>query len=210
MHDTVAPVSDETIARWYEGKDFSCDWTTGNIPIWADVLRDYRNRPARVLEIGSWEGRSALFFLNFLPQAALVCIDPFGGNAEHHLDDYFARLVPQSEGRFDRNVLGPFGPRVTKIKDASARVLPQLAIEGNRFDIVYIDGSHFAADVYADAALAWPMVVPGGIVIFDDYDWELMQSERERPKLGIDAFLAGISGQYQPLHRAYQLIVSRR
>ena len=56
--------SDADIAAWYAGKDFSCDWTTHHITMWAGVLEAFRDRPARVLEIGSWEGRSALFFLN--------------------------------------------------------------------------------------------------------------------------------------------------
>ena len=201
--------NDETIARWYDGKDFSCDWTTGNIPVWANILHEHRDRAVRVLEIGSWEGRSALFFLNYLPKAHIVCIDPFGGNAEHQLDEFFAKQVPATEGRFDRNVVAPFGGRVEKIKGTSVTIVPQLAIEARQFDIAYIDGSHFAADVYADAALIWPLVAPGGIVIFDDYNWDLMETEQERPKLGVDAFLAGIAGQYRLVHSEYQLVIAK-
>jgi hypothetical protein len=29
------------------------------------------------------------------------------------------------------------------------------------------------------------MMEPGGIVIFDDYEWDLMDEERERPRLGM-------------------------
>ena len=208
LHSLQIP-DEPTIASWYHGKDFSCDWTTGNIPVWANILRERRDDDLRVLEIGSWEGRSALFFLNYLPRAHLVCIDPFGGNAEHHLDEYFAKQVPASEGRFDRNVVAPFGERVEKIKEGSGSALPKLAIEGRKFDVVYIDGSHFAADVYADAALVWPMVATGGIVIFDDYDWDLMNSERERPKLGVDVFLSAIAGQYRMIHCEYQAVIER-
>jgi predicted O-methyltransferase YrrM len=197
------------IAAWYAGKDFSCDWTSGNIPVWANILRDFRDRSSRVLEIGSWEGRSALFFLNYLPRAHVVCVDPFEGNVEHQKDAYFSALVPATEARFDRNVAEPFGERVEKIKGASGQVVPQLAIDGRTFDIVYIDGSHYAADVYADAALVWPIVRPGGIVIFDDYQWDLMDTDRERPKLGVDTFLAGINGQYRMVHNEYQVAIAR-
>jgi predicted O-methyltransferase YrrM len=206
---TQAAPDEQTVARWYQDKDFSCDWTTDRIPLWASLLAARREEQIRVLEIGSWEGRSALFFLNFLPKAQVVCIDTFGGNAEHHSNDYFAALVPASEARFDANVVGAFGGRVEKIKGASGSVLPQLAIEGRRFNVVYVDGSHFAADVYSDAALVWPMVAAGGIVIFDDYTWDLMNCERERPKLGVDAFLDGIKGQFRLLHAEYQLVIER-
>lgn len=208
MGQSTALAGDADIARWYDGKDFSCDWTTGNIPIWAGILADHRSLPTRVLEIGSWEGRSALFFLNYLPRCRLTCVDTFGGNVEHHQDEFFARLVPGVEGRFDSNV-SPFRDRVEKIKGPSGKVLPQLGIAGRRFDVAYVDGSHYAADVYADAALTWSLMEPGGIVIFDDYDWDLMNEETERPKLGVDSFLQTISGRYRVIHREYQLVISK-
>jgi predicted O-methyltransferase YrrM len=122
-------------------------------------------RPVRVLEIGSWEGRSALFFLNYFPASQLVCVDTFGGNIEHMRNPHFAALIPETEQRFDANVAA-FTGRVEKIKGTSADVLPRLGIAGRRFNIVYVDANHRAANVYADGALAWPMVERAGIVIF--------------------------------------------
>ena len=66
-----------------------------------------------------------------------------------------------------------------------------------------------AADVYSDALLTWPMIEPGGIVIFDDYEWDLMNNGRERPSLGIDTLLAAVKGQYRELRRAYQLVIAK-
>jgi predicted O-methyltransferase YrrM len=200
--------SDADIAGWYAGKDFSCDWTTHHITMWAGVLEGFRDRPARVVEIGSWEGRSALFFLNYLPQCRLTCIDTFGGNIEHHEDPWFAERLPDIERRFDANV-APFRDRVEKLKGPSGAVLPRLGLAERRFDIAYIDGSHYAADVYSDAALMWPLVVPGGIVIFDDYGWDLMNDESERPKLGIDAFIETIAGQFRTIHCVYQMVIAK-
>lgn len=208
MGQAAALASDEMIAGWYDGKDFSCDWTTNRIPLWVDVLEEFRDRPVRVMEIGSWEGRSALFFLNYLRKCLLVCIDTFGGNVEHHQDDYFAALVPGIETRFDRNV-ADFRDRLEKLKGPSDKVLPQLGVAGRRFDIAYIDGSHYAVDVYSDAVLTWSLMAPGGIVIFDDYAWDLMNDDSERPKSGIDAFLNSIEGQYRTIHRDYQLVIAR-
>jgi predicted O-methyltransferase YrrM len=208
MGQSAALATEADIAGWYDGKDFSCDWTTNRIPLWVDVLEQYRDHPVRVLEIGSWEGRSALFFLNYLPKCHLVCIDTFGGNVEHHQDDYFAALVPGIEARFDNNV-ATFGGRVEKLKGASGTVLPQLGVNGRRFDIAYVDGSHYATDVYSDAVLTWSLMAPDGIVIFDDYAWELMNDDSERPKSGIDAFLNAISGQYRTIHCDYQLVIAK-
>jgi Methyltransferase domain len=97
-------------------------------------------RPVRVLEIGSWEGRSALFFLNYFPASQLVCVDTFGGNIEHMRNPHFAALIPETEQRFDANVAA-FTGRVEKIKGTSADVLPRLGIAGRRFNIVYVDAT---------------------------------------------------------------------
>ena len=207
MRETSSIPSDTEIASWYEGKNFSSDWTTYNIPKWAELLACFRDVPVRVLEIGSWEGRSALFFLNYLPHAHVVCIDTFAGSVEHRLDDWFAKLVPHTETKFDDNV-ARFGDRVEKIKGPSGAVLPRLGLEGRRFHIAYIDGSHFPTDVYSDATLTWPMMESGGVVIFDDYNWDLME-EHERPKPGVDAFLKTIEGQYRVIHCEYQMVLGK-
>jgi predicted O-methyltransferase YrrM len=196
------------ITTWETGKTFSTDWAASHFFAWAELLHPLRQKPVRVLEIGSWEGRSALFFLNYLPLSRIVCIDTFGGNIEHHQDPYFAELAPKAEGQFDVN-LAAFTDRVEKIKGSSTTVLPQLGISGRRFGLAYIDGSHMAADVYSDAVLTWSMMEPGGIVIFDDYEWDLMNQETERPKLGIDAFLAAIDGRYRELQRGYQIVIAK-
>jgi predicted O-methyltransferase YrrM len=197
------------ITAWEAGKTFTTDWAAKNFFDWAELLHPLRQRPLRILEIGSWEGRSALFFLNYLPNSRIVCIDTFGGNIEHHRDPYFAELAPKAEGQFNCN-LAALMHRIEKIKGSSTTVLPQLGIAGRRFDLAYVDGSHMAADVYSDAVLTWSMLEPSGMVIFDDYDWDLMGAEHERPKLGIDTFLAAVTGQYRELHRAYQIVIAKR
>ncbi len=60
---------------------------------------------------------------------------PLRGMSNTIKNEYFAKLVPATEGRFDRNVVAPFGNRVEKIKGASGTIVPQLAIEARQFDI---------------------------------------------------------------------------
>jgi predicted O-methyltransferase YrrM len=201
-------VSEDEIAGWYADKSFSSDWTSWHFANWAALLHPLRDEPVRVLEIGSWEGRSALFFLNYLSRSNIACVDTFGGNIEHMRNPHFAALVPETEQRFDAN-LACFERRLEKIKGASAEVLPQLGIAARRFELVYVDGSHRAADVYADGVLAWPMLARDGILIFDDYEFDEVADDSERPKLGIDAFLAAFAGQYRVLHKSYQVIIAK-
>jgi predicted O-methyltransferase YrrM len=204
MSMTEAPlVSEAEIAAWYEGKTFSADWTSWHFPNWMKWFAPYRTRSTRVLEIGSWEGRSALFFLNFLPHAALVCIDTFAGGEEHQ---GAVDLLPQIEKRFDANTAA-FTGRVEKIKAQSINALAALGLAQRRFDIAYIDGSHRAADVYVDAVLTWPLMVPGGLILFDDYQWAEAPDPLGNPKAGIDSFLAAHEAQYRVIHHEYQVAV---
>jgi predicted O-methyltransferase YrrM len=204
----TAFLSKARITGWETNKTFSTDWAGNHFFLWAELLHPLREKPVRILEIGSWEGRSALFFLNYLPLSSIVCVDTFEGNVEHHLDPHFQRLVPRAEAQFDFN-LAAYADRVEKIKGSSTMILPTFGLSGRRFELAYVDGSHMAADVYSDAVLTWPMMESGGIVIFDDYEWDLMRNGRERPSLGIDAFLAAFRGQYRELHRAYQLVIAK-
>jgi predicted O-methyltransferase YrrM len=198
----------EEIEAWYAGKTFSSDWTSWHFRNWMGILGPQRDLPLRVLEIGSWEGRSALFFLNYLPRSKLTCVDTFGGNLEHHRDAWFAALVPEAEQKFDANTAA-FVARIDKHKGSSTDVLPQFGIEARRFDVAYVDGSHIAKDVYRDAALTWSLMAPKGIVIFDDYEFDQNETELERPKLGIDTFLKSIDGQYQLIHKDYQVAIAK-
>ena len=209
----AAPPSRQSLVTeaesWYEGKDFSFDWTSWHFPNWFKLLRDYRGRNTQVLEIGSWEGRSAVFFLNYLPRARLVCIDSFEGGKEHRQSASSEKFLRQVEKRFDANTR-EFGRRVGKRKARSSDALIALGLEGRRFDIAYVDGSHMAADVYSDAQLTWPLMARGGLVIFDDYLWKEMPGPLEIPRPGIDAFLASIKGQYRMVLNDYQVAIVKR
>lgn len=212
MEPASPPVSVEQAARWYDGKTFRDDWTSWHFPNWLRLLAPYRGRPSRMLEIGSWEGRSALFFLNYLPQMQLTCIDTFAGGQEHQeaaaADEQEAVLLRSLERRFDAN-LGAFMDRLEKIKSPSADALIALALADRRFELAYIDGGHRAREVYADCALTWPLIVSGGLVIIDDYQWSQMPDPMDNPKPGVDAFLKSIEGQYRMVHDDYQIAIAK-
>jgi predicted O-methyltransferase YrrM len=206
-------LSEAEIAAWYVGKRFDDDWTSWHFPNWMKLLASYRDHPARVLEIGSWQGRSAIFFLNFLPRARLTCIDTFAGGQEHReaaaRSAKEARALKLLERRFDANVRG-LAARIRKMKAMSGDALAQLGVEKRRFDIAYIDGGHRAVEVYADAVMTWPLMKRGGIVIFDDYLWPKTPARLDHPRPGIDAFLNAIEGHYRIVHKQYQIAIVKR
>ena len=130
-----------------------------------------------------------------LPVAAaaarrLTCVDTFEGSPGLPSD---AR--PGLEEAFDRNVELVDASRVRKLVGDSRRVLLDLADEASRFDLVYVDGSHRGLDVLVDAALSWPLLEVGGVVVFDDYGWALLGDDPLlRPGPAIDAFVSLVVG----------------
>ena len=175
--------------------EFTSDWFSHHAPRWQRVLRRYRGYPAAALEIGSFEGRSALFLLTYLSKCRVTCVDTFCG-------DY--------DQRFDRN-LAAFSERVEKRKARSVQALDALATEGRRFDIIYVDGSHERQDVLADSVLAWPLLNVGGILIWDDYAWERSTLPANlRPEHAIDLFCSVFAPCIRRLHTGAQVIIEKQ
>jgi hypothetical protein len=50
-------------------------------------------------------------------------------------------------------------------------ILPELVVEGRRYDLIYVDGAHTSMAVAADAVLALRLLNAEGFIIFDDWDW---------------------------------------
>lgn len=178
---------------------FSSDWFSHVIPLWSRHLEAFKGRAnVSVLEIGNYEGRSAIWLLDNVlthPTSSITCVDLFT-----------SRLA---EIRFEHNTkFSGSSDRITKIKGRSQEVL-KLFRECS-YDIVYIDGSHRAADVHVDALLSWDLLKPGGIMIFDDYGWEPQKPPEDRPEKAIDAFLNEFGPRIEILHKGYQVIVRRK
>ena len=104
--------------------------------------------------------------------------------------------------------LSGHGNRLTKIKAKSADVLPGLP--GESFDTIYVDGDHRAAPVLLDVACCWRLLKPSGVMILDDYLWELDKPLLDRPQLAIDLFLEMVADRVEILHQDYQIIIRKR
>ncbi len=151
-------------------------------PNWLRWLGHLHGLPAMGLEIGTFEGDSAEWWLENIAGANLHCIDPFTGAPDHK---FHGVDCSQTEEKA-RAKLARF-PNVTIHKGCSQDVLPTLPI--GAFDSAYVDGLHTSQGVMRDAVFAFNLLKVGGVMIFDDYLWEAMPDPLDCPKIGIDAFL---------------------
>lgn len=172
---------------------------------WPELLAEFRGRPVvQALEIGSYEGQSATWLLeNILTGEGsfISCVDVFESPG--------GRIRPDYEEVFDLNMRQYLDEeRAFKHKGRSQELLREFAFEN--YQLIYVDGSHFAADVLEDAVLCWRLLTVGGVLIFDDYDWGgTDMKSAEIPKTGIDGFLAAYQGLYNTLHREYQVAIRK-
>lgn len=175
---------------------FTQDWFSHTIPPIPRSIEALRRPPRRILEIGSYEGRSTCWFLDTYPQATVTCVDTFEGSIEHAGTD-----MRGVEERFVHNV-SKYGDRVVVLKGRSDRVLFTQSPES--FDVVYVDGSHEAPDVLSDIVLAFHLVVPNGVVLIDDY------ASFPGVKRAVDAFVEVYREKIEVLHVGYQVHVCKK
>lgn len=211
---------------------FTQDWFSWGPPIWSQLVEHLPARQ-RFLEIGSFEGRSAVWIMeNMMEDGGYIdCIDTWEGGEEHDDQDmgsveerfdYNLELASERSGIFDGDVARSY----FKLKGPSTKVLAAILAEGEesdnalleggtrapkpKYDFIYIDGSHIARDVLTDACMAWPLLKQGGIMVFDDYLWGDARDILHRPKPAIDAFVNIFSEEVEMIHMGYQLIVRKK
>ena len=165
------------------------NWFIGSEPSLGAVIQKYElqnKSEINVLEIGSYEGMSTLWFYHNLikdKKGKIYCLDTWdGGHDNKHIDWI------ETENNFRYNT-SEFSDRVVAKKGTSWNSLIQLQHLKDYFDLVFVDGSHMASDVLTDLILSFPLVKPGGIIFCDDYLWGMEHSDPcWTPKAGIDAF----------------------
>lgn len=193
--------------------EFTRNWTSKYEPYWREHLVPEAGRPLVMLEIGVFEGRSSRWFLeNVLvhPASRHIGVDPW--ILEPMCPRKFPRNVEGQEKiaaveRRARETLAPFGAKSLLLKGLSQDVLPG-PLASVSLDIAYIDGDHRYAGCLADTRLVWPLVKPGGIVIWDDVNMARRGPGKRDVRRAVDEFLDGNEG-WQLLYECQQLAVRK-
>lgn len=177
------------------------DWHSRHVPMWREVLAPLlsSSEALTILEIGSYEGRSAAWIAREMlghHASQLVCVDPF--------DDY-ERFDTFTKAILDTGHAGQVVVRTGYSRD----MLPRLWQNWREaFDFIYIDGSHEAPDVLFDSVMALELARVGGIVIWDDYQWNGAQGVHA-PAMAIDAVLSVHAERLRVLHKGVQVAVEK-
>jgi predicted O-methyltransferase YrrM len=192
---------------------FTKDWFNWAPDVWTQLIPHLSGIAGKrnFLEIGSFEGRSSVWIAENMMQDGdhLRCIDTWEGGEEHGDEDmgtveerFRANLVVATDKFPERLIFQSKGTSITRLAQLQGKTM---------FDFIYIDGSHLAKDVLTDACMAWPLLKPKGLMVFDDYLWS--PSARDilhRPKAAIDAFCNLFAEEAEIVHVGYQLVIRKK
>jgi len=153
-----------------------------------------------ILEIGSFEGKSTIWFLENLlqnPKSTITCIDPWTSYSQNSnsFNSYNQNNTEWDFQSYKDTFLYNIGLSESKNKvipyqGFSHDILPKLITQNKQYDIIFIDGNHVAPFVLTDSVLSWYLLKNKGIMIFDDYLWDYQSGETLTPKLAVDSFIS--------------------
>jgi predicted O-methyltransferase YrrM len=193
----------------------------GEKEMFEKILDLHRGQKARILEVGTFAGTSLIAMMNRLPDSTGVAIDRWESYIEKSSDTVVEELSTMTEKNieqlFHKNMrIAGLTDRVKAYKGDSVDKLLELVERKERFDFIYVDGSHKCIDCYTDMALSWKLLDIGGTLAVDDYMYCYSEVEMgnayhalEYPKKGVDHFLEKYKGRYLIIGKQYRLFLKK-
>jgi len=160
-----------------KSKNITYDYFSSHAYNFKEALNNFNH--FHYLEIGSFEGNSAIFVAQNFPNSEIHCVDNWAGTEEYG-DLQFSKI----ERNFDKNIL--FFKNINKYKMTSDNFF---LTNQKKFDVIYIDGYHKASQVFKDFKNSWKVLKKGGVLIFDDYIWKFFEKIEDNPCYAINKYL---------------------
>jgi predicted O-methyltransferase YrrM len=168
-------------------------------------LSQYTGQPGvRFLQIGAYTGDATTWLLDHIltgADATLTDVDTWGGSDEEgHQEMDFGEVEQIYDARTGASLAAR---RLIKFKGTSKAFFDTYPDE--RFDFVYIDGDHTAFGVLNDAVRCYSLLRVGGILAFDDYQWQSGKGRLFDPAPAIDAIADLYSNRLEKLEGGLQV-----
>lgn len=161
-----------------------------------------RSNDIHILEIGSYEGLSSVFFAdNFLERegSSLTCVDPFLRIPNNDHADY---LQNNQERSFDINITRCDNSNKIKVFKITSDEF--FANNKKKFNLIYIDGCHEPEFISRDLENGFECLEENGIMWMNDYGKTIIAVKRAMNK-----FLIKHKGEYETIHQGYQLAIQK-
>ena len=154
------------------------DWFSPNCYYFNKYLKNLSTE-FYYLEIGSYEGNSAIFIATNYPNSSITCVDPWEPYEEKEKENFSS-----IESRFD------FNTKEFKIIKKYKKTSDSFFLSNKKlFDFIYIDGFHKYDYVLRDCLNAWNSLKIGGILACDDYIGQAWNDIKLNPCYAINKFI---------------------
>jgi predicted O-methyltransferase YrrM len=173
-------------------------------PHFLQWLGHLNGTPANGMELGTLLGESAEWMLQNIfthPDSSYLCVDTFRGSVEHGgSEGDWAELEATTRAKLCAY------PQATVMKSRSA---DWMKVGWGELDFIFIDAAHDSLNVLRDSVLAFDLLKVGGVLVWDDYGWNVMPDPLDCPKVAIDAFLGVYARQVEVLHKGWLVAVKK-
>jgi predicted O-methyltransferase YrrM len=194
------------------------NWTNdlpeNSIGFFLDVI-EYINQKKegkkKILEIGTFAGTSAIKLVELIQNAEITVIDMWenyneSGGVEGTVDKIQENNI---ELIFYKNIEKSGLKHLFTIKKGNSfDVLLDLNKNNEKFDVIYVDGSHTLLDSYTDILLSFQLLKKGGVMMIDDVPFnkgDILNSPLE----GVKYFADKHEKEMKILHIGYRLFLEK-
>jgi len=192
---------DDLKSNFYNHTIFSdSDWFSSGISIFNKFMQNDKNFVKNILEIGSYEGRSAIFFLNYFNTSKITCVDTWLGSHEH------VRKMEEIEKNFDNN-LKLYENKLIKHKTTSDNFFLTNKL---LFDLIYIDGLHAYDQVKSDLENAYKFLRPKGYLLIDDYLWKFYPINKKNVINSANEFMQKYNNNLELIYISEQVLLKKK
>ena len=164
--------------EYLKSKNITTDFFSINAYYWKKFLKTLPEN-FKYLEIGSLEGNSALFIIRNFKVKKVVCVDIWE-------DEKFKEEQHKNFNNYKKNI-NEFSNIVETFKGTSDNFFLN---HEEKYDVIYVDGSHEADQVYKDIKNSWDILNINGILICDDYFYgNIYKNPDNVPSIAINKFV---------------------
>jgi hypothetical protein len=182
---------------------FTMNNITQSVHLIDDIKIDLNKKKINVLVLGSFEGMSAIFFLNNFNVKKIYCIDTWDV-ALYKKEK--TKPNPNAENYFVNNT--KYYNQVKKIKSTTRNFFEKNIFSS--FDIIYIDASNDYLNVFNDAKNSWDILNKNKYLIFNSLLWRDSKKLGKYNLAGINMFLNNNKIHYKLISISSNMLILKK
>lgn len=176
-----------------------------------DYINEKKEGKKKILEIGTFAGTSAIKLVELIKNSEITVIDMWEnyneqGGVEGTVDKIQENNIEQI---FYNNIKKSGLKHLFTIKKGNSfNVLLDLNRNNEKFDVIYVDGSHTLLDSYTDILLSFELLKKGSVMMIDDVPFnkgDILNSPLE----GVKYFADKHEKEMKILHIGYRLFLEK-